>query len=357
MTLVPRTTGFHHITMVSRDAVRTLGFYREILGLPLVKKTVNFDDPTSYHLYFGDTRGTPGTILTFFEWPQAPRGHWGVGGVHHLALGVESADAQLMWKRRLSDAGVAVDGPLDRGYFTSLYFEDPDGQILEIATAGPGYTIDEPLPELGTALRLPPTERLREGRDMAQIAAMTHPEPVPEITADMRLQGIHHISAITNDLGEAGDFYEEALGLTLVKKTVNQDDGTTKHYFWAAFDGTTVAPRSSMTLFGWKGSDYEARPGVGQTHHVAFRARDREEQDRWREHLLALGISVSPVMDRTYFESIYFRAPDGLLCEIATDGPGFAVDEPSDQLGTALKLPAWLEGQRADIERNLIPLR
>ena len=326
MTTALRTTGFHHITMVSRDAARTRSFYGDLLGLGLVKKTVNFDDPGAYHLYFGDAAGTPGSIVTFFEWKDAPKGRWGVGGVHHLALGVDSPEAQLKWKRRLTDAGVAVDGPLDRGYFVSLYFQDPDGQVLEIATAGPGYTIDESASELGRELRLPPPERLREGRDTARIAAMTHPDPVPDITPDMQLRGIHHISAITNDLGSAGAFYEEALGLSLVKKTVNQDDGTTKHYFWAAFDGATVAPHSSMTLFGWEGSDYEARAGVGQTHHIAFRAESPDQQVEWREHLIGMGLSVSPVMDRTYFQSIYFRAPDGLLCEIATDGPGFAVD-------------------------------
>ncbi|MFW6078988.1 MAG: VOC family protein, partial [Gemmatimonadota bacterium] len=135
-----RTAGFHHITMVARDARRTLAFYRDLLGLRLVKKTVNFDDPGAYHLYFGtrDGVGEPGTILTFFEWPHARRGHWGVGGVHHLALGVDDEEAQLRWKRRLADAGVAVTGPYDRGYFRSIYFRDPDGQILEIATAGPG---------------------------------------------------------------------------------------------------------------------------------------------------------------------------------------------------------------------------
>ena len=137
------TRGFHHITMVSRDAARTLAFYGGVLGLDLVKRTVNFDDPGAYHLYFGDGGGQPGTILTFFESPHARPGQPGVGGVHHLALGVASADAQLKWKRRLVDAGIPVSGPIDRGYFKSLYFEDPDGQILEIATAGPGYAIDE----------------------------------------------------------------------------------------------------------------------------------------------------------------------------------------------------------------------
>ena len=154
------TKGFHHITMVSTDARRTMRFYGGLLGLPLVKRTVNFDDPSSYHLYFGEGEGAPGTILTFFEWPRAARGGWGVGGVHHLALAVGTPEAQLMWKRRLSDAGVPVSGPYDRGYFRSIYFQDPDGQILEIATAGPGYDIDEPMEALGQRLIVPPSDRL-----------------------------------------------------------------------------------------------------------------------------------------------------------------------------------------------------
>ncbi len=351
-----RTLGFHHITMVSKDAPRTLAFYRELLGLALVKKTVNFDDPDAYHLYFGADGGRPGTILTFFEWPGARRGHWGVGGVHHLALGVATPEAQLMWKRRLTDAGVHVTGPLDRGYFRSLYFADPDGQVLEIATAGPGYAIDEPADALGRELVVPPRERLPDGRDRTAIQALTHPEPVPEVTEAMRLQGIHHVSAITDDLGRAGAFYEEALGLKLVKKTLNQDDAKTKHYFWAAYDGSEVEPHSALTLFDWSGSTYRARPGAGQTHHVAFRAESAEQQAEWREHLLSLGIAVSPVADRTYFESIYFRAPDGLLVEIATDGPGFTVDETAGRLGGDLKLPAWLEARRSAIEGSLVPL-
>jgi glyoxalase family protein len=356
MTAPFATRGFHHITMVSTDARRTLAFYGELLGLALVKKTVNFDDPGAYHLYFADDGGRPGTILTFFEWPHARPGRWGVGSVHHLALGVDTPEAQLKWKRRLTDAGVSVTGPLDRGYFTSLYFTDPDGQVLEIATAGPGYAIDEPADALGRQLLVPPVERMPEGRDEAAIRGKTHPEPVPEVTPEMRLRGIHHISAITDDLARAGDFYEQALGLRLIKKTYNQDDGNTKHFFWAAYDGSAIAPHSSMTLFGWEASTSRARPGAGLTHHVAFRAKDAEEQAAWQDHLRSLGLRPTEVMDRTYFESIYFRAPDGLLVEIATDGPGFAVDEPADTLGDALKLPAWLEPRRSDIERTLVPL-
>ncbi len=335
-----RTRGFHHITMVSADAQRTLEFYRDMLGVGLVKKTGHFDDPGAYHLYFGNDLGRPGTMLTFFEWSQAPRGRWGVGGVHHLALGVATPEALLKWKRWLMDRGIAVSGPYDRGWFRSIYFSDPDGQILEIATAGPGYAIDEPADALGERLIMPDPARLRGNRDEAAIRALTHPEPVERITADMALQGIHHITGITDDIERAHDFFSEALGLRLVKKSVNQDDPATLHYFWARYDGGEVAPHSTLTLFGWPNSTYRARGGVGQTHHIAFRAEDDEEQLAWREHLLSLGVEVSPVMDRSYFKSIYFRAPDGMLLEIATDGPGFAIDEDPSELGASLKLSA-----------------
>ena len=350
-----KTQGFHHVTMVSADAARTLEFYRGTLGLGLVKKTVNFDDPGAYHLYFGDAVGAPGTILTFFEWGHAPHGAPGVGGVHHLALGVESEEALLKWKRRLTDRGVHVNGPFDRTWFSSLYFTDPDGQILEIATKGPGYALDEPADALGTTIIQPAEQRLLGHRDEEAIRLRTWPEPVPQITPDMALSGIHHVSGITDDVERAHDFYTAALGLRIVKRTFNQDAPTMPHWFWARYDGETVEPHSSMTLFGIPRGK-PARGGVGQTHHVAFRARDDEEQLAWREHLLSLGAQVSPVMERSYFRSIYFRAPDGLLLEIATDGPGFLVDEEREELGTRLRLPAWLETERGEIESGLAPL-
>ncbi len=294
-----------------------------------MKKTVNFDDPSAYHLYFGDETGRPGSILTFFEWRNAPRGAWGVGGVHHIALG-----------RGNNRSAAQMEAPPDRcrawpwtarstgDISAACIFRDPDGQVIEIATRGPGYAIDEAADALGQSLLTPPKERMPEGRDTVAIQTATHPEPVSEVTPDMKLEGIHHVSAITDDLALAGEFYEQALGLRLVKQTYNQDDSKTKHFFWAAYEDGVVEPNSSMTLFGWEGSKYVSRAGAGQTHHIAFRAADRGQQDAWRDHLLAMGLSVSPIMDRTYFESIYFRAPDGLLVEIATDGPGFLVDEP-----------------------------
>jgi len=350
------TEGFHHITMVSADARRTLGFYRDLLGIGLVKRTVNFDDPTSYHLYFGDITGSPGTILTFFEWPQIPRGRWGVGGIHHLALTVESPEAQLKWKRRLTDAGLLVAGPFNRGWFRSIYFSDPDGQILEIATKGPGYTLDEPIDALGTSVVMPKDEQLRGHRDEEAIAQLTYPEAVPIISVDMALEGIHHITGITDDMNRADEFYQSALGLSIVKKTVNQDDPSSAHWFWANYDRERVAPHSALTLFAWPRSGRRAHAGVGQTHHIAFRARSADEQNEWRDHLLSLGLDVSPIMDRTYFQSIYFRAHDGLLLEIATDTPGFAIDEAPDRLGAELRLPAWLEPDRERITSSLAAL-
>jgi glyoxalase family protein len=347
------TEGFHHVTMVTRDASANVRFYRDILGFGLVKKTVNFDVPDTYHLYYGDPQGSPGTLLTFFEWPRSPRGAFGVGGVHHIAMSVKDEATQLKWKRWLTDHGVPVSGPYNRGYFKSIYFRDPDGQVLEIATEGPGFAIDEPYNALGRTLVQPKADQLPDGRNEAEITAATHPEPVARIEPEMEITAIHHVTGFTDDLDAAGDFYTRALGLSLIKKTVNQDDPNTLHYFWANYDGTTVKPGSDMTLFGWPQYAKRAREGFGQTHHVAFRAKDEEQQLAWREHLLSIGLDVSEVKDRNYFKSIYFRAPDGLLVEIATDLPGFAVDEPAESLGTDLKLPAWLETEREAIASSL----
>jgi glyoxalase family protein len=350
------TLGFHHVTMVSGDARRTLTFYRDVLGLGLVKKTVNFDDPSSYHLYFGDETGAPGTLLTFFEWKDAPRGAPGIGGVHHIAMGVEDLDAILQWKRRLMDHGVHVSGPINRGYFISLYFSDPDGQILELATRGPGYATDEPADLLGRTVQYPDEAQLQRSLEGRAFAEQGWPEPVEVIHPAMRITGIHHVSAITDDMDASHYFYTHALGLHRIKQSVNQDALDMPHHFWAHYDGETVTPGSSMTLFGYPRHYKKTRPGTGQTHHIAFRAKDAEAQETWREHILGMGLRVSRVMDRTYFQSIYFNAPDGLLVEIATDGPGFAVDEPADKLGEVLALPAWLEKEREQLERELVAL-
>ena len=310
----------HHAALVTRDAGRARAFYEELLGL-----TVHHHDPAAgddgWALVVGDAAGRPGSLLAFEARPDARRGGWGVGGVHHVALGVAGTGEQLQWKRRLTDAGVAVTGPLDRGYFTSLYFADPDGQILELATRGPGYAVDEPAGALGERFIEPPAERLPEGR-ARDAAGATHPEPVPEVTPSMRLEGIHHVSGITDDLEAAHAFYAGPLGLRLVKRTRNQDDGRTEHWFWAAYDGRDVAPNSAYTLFGWPGSDYRARPGPGQTRHLALAARDDEDLGRWRERLSAAGADPGPLRDRGPFRGFAFRAPDGQAWEVATGTAG-----------------------------------
>lgn len=250
-----------------------------------------------------------------------------------------------------------VSGPYDRGWFHSIYFADPDGQILEIATRGPGYAVDEPIHALGMSEVTPPVNaEIRGHRDELAIEARIHPEPVPLITPDMALEGIHHVTAITSDLERLNDFYVGALGLSLVKKSFNQDDPRTKHWFWASYNGAEVKPHSALTFFGWPKGGKQSRGGVGQMHHLAFRAESDDAQLAWRDHLLSMGLSVSPVMDRTYFRSIYFRDPDGLLLEVATDGPGFTIDEERSALGGTLQLPAWLEAEREQIEQGLTPL-
>ncbi len=345
--------GLHHITLVSADAQRTVDFYTRVLGQRFVKKTVNFDDPGSYHLYFGDEVGRPGTAITFFEWPRAPRGQPGIGGTHHFALAVADYNGLLKWKRRLTDMGIPVQGPLDRHYFKSIYFQDPDGVILEIATQGPGWTIDEPADRLGAEYRQPPPEMIINNRDEARIAAETWPQPVPEITPDMALmQGMHHISAIGSDIQRTHAFFGELLGMRRVKMTSNFDNPDSAHWYWGAGDGR---PGTLITYFELQ-AGRRARMGAGQTHHFALAVPDEETQLSWREELLRAGFRVSPVMDRVYFKSIYTNDPDGHIVELATIGPGFAVDETPAELGQNLKLPPWLEDQRGQIERLLRPL-
>lgn len=351
-------TGLHHITLVSSNAQRTVDFYTGVLGLRLVKQTVNFDDPGAYHLYFGDETGRPGTAVTFFEWPRAPQGRPGIGGTHHLALAVADYDGLLKWKRRLTDLGLSVTGPLGRHYFTSIYFRDPDGVILEIATLGPGFGVDEPLETLGMEQREPPQDMVINNRDEAKIAAAIWPEPVPVITPDMALNhGMHHITAIGTDIQRTDAFFSDLLGLRRIKKTSNFDDPTSAHWYWGVENGR---PGSLITYFERDPKDkryHTVQMGAGQTHHYAFAVPDEETQLATREKLIRAGLRVSPVMDRVYFKSIYTNDPDGHIVEIATAGPGFLYDEAVETLGTTLKLPPWLEQHRPAIENALTPLR
>jgi glyoxalase family protein len=348
-------TGLHHITIGCNDAQRTIDFYCNVLGLRFTKKTVNFDDPGTYHLYFGDETGRPGTAITFFEWPTARPGVRGIGGTHHLALRVKDYDGLLRWKRRLTDLGIKVTGPLDRFYFTSIYFQDPDGLILEIATDGPGFTRDEPADSLGTEHRPPPPEMVIRNRDEERVAGLTWPEPIAQIDAGMALlQGMHHVTAIGSDIHATDAFYRDLLGLRRIKMTDNFDDPDSAHWYWGVGDGE---PGSLITYFERNpATEPRARHGAGQTHHVAFSVPDEETQLAFREKLIRAGYNVSPVMDRVYFKSIYTSDPDGHIIEIATAGPGFLVDETVAELGQNLRLPPWHEPHRSEIEKILRPV-
>lgn len=347
--------GLHHITLVSEDAQRTADFYTRVLGLRMVKKTVNFDDPGSYHLYFGDTTGSPGSAITFFEWPHAPKGFRGIGGTHHVALRVKDYDGLLKWKRRLVDMTIKVDGPFDRHYFTSIYFQDPDGVILEIATDGPGFSVDEDPGKLGLEHRAPPEAMMIANRDADKIKGLMWEEPVPVITADMALmQGMHHITAIGTDIQRIDDFYSNVLGLNRVKMTDNFDDPGSAHWYWGDEYGR---PGSLITYFERDPrKTRRAVVGRGLTHHFAFAVENEEVQREYQDKLRSAGYRVSEIMDRIYFRSIYSHDPDGHIVELATMGPGFLVDEDDATLGTGLMLPPWLEKYRETIESNLKPV-
>jgi glyoxalase family protein len=344
--------GLHHITLVCSDAQQTVDFYTQVLGLRLVKQTINFDDPGSYHLYFGDETGKPGTAITFFEWRNAQKGKFGIGGTHHFALQVADYNRLLKWKRRLMDLKINVDGPLDRHYFKSIYFNDPDGTIIEIATNGPGWAIDEPADTIGSEYREPPPKMIVNNRDEARIQTESWPEPVTVITDDMALeQGMHHITAISSDIRRTHAFYGDVLGLRRVKMTSNFDDPNSAHWYWGVDDGK---PGTLITYFERDpAKTHYAQMGTGQTHHFAFAVADEAEQTEWRIKLSQAGYRVSPIMDRVYFKSIYTNDPDGHIVELATVGPGFPLDETVATLGTQLMLPPWLESQRELITNHL----
>jgi glyoxalase family protein len=329
--------GLHHITLGCSDAQRTIDFYTGVLGLRFIKLTVNFDDPFTYHLYFGDELGRPGTAITFFEWPGVQRGHPGIGGTHHFSLQVAEHDGLLKWKGRLTDLGFKVNGPTDYTTFAGIIFGDPDGTLIEIATRGPGW-------EVGKAFEA------QEGRDQ------TWPNAVPEITQDMALtQGMHHITTISSDLQRTHAFYEGLLGMRRIMMTSDLDSLGSDHWIWGAGDGE---PGNLIMSFERDpATEPRASIGVGQTHHFALAVPDEDAQLNWREKLIQAGLQVTPVMDRLYFKSIYTRGPDGHIVELATMGPGFAVDEEPEHLGTKLMLPPWYESQREQIKAGLRPVR
>ncbi len=320
--------GLHHITLISSDIARTTRFYTEVLGLRLIKQTVNFDDPSAKHFYFGDEVGSPGTVITYFEWSHLPPGQVGIGLTHHYALTVESAEAQVRWIARLRHYGVEVTAPRNRRYFTSIYFRDPDGMLLEIATAGPGFLVDEPEAGLGQQVVSPPQEFLKPWRvdvapDVSEVDGAT-------LLPTMRLRGIHHITLMSRDIERTTHFYTDVLGQRLVKRTVNFDDPSSPHYYFGDRRGS---PGTVVTYFGYPQRS-QGQMGVGVAHHFAYCVDSDADQRYWRDRLHRAGVATTGIIDRKYFRSVYFADPDGVIVEIATRGPGFLVDETRDDLGT-----------------------
>ena len=312
--------GIHHITAVAGDPQANVDFYHNLLGQRLVKKTVNFDDLATYHFYFGDEIGSPGTILTFFPWQHMARGQRGNGEVAATAYTISSASVDF-WRERLIDHGVTVGNMPKTSAETQtrfgaevIPFQDPDGMAIELI--------------------------VHDGR-----ATYHHWEQGP-IPAEHALRGFFGATLWVGEAQGTADLLTGSLGFTFA----GQEGARSRFQTASGNIGLTI------DLLERPGMPF-ARLGAGSVHHIAFRTAGDEEQGEYLQALQAGGHHVSPVMDRQYFHSIYFRAPSGVLFEIATDAPGFLYDEPIDELGTHLKLPPWLEAQRADIERAVPPFR
>ena len=303
--------GLHHVTAIASDPQRNLDFYTRILGLRLVKRTINFDDPGTYHFYFGDYYGSPGTILTFFPWPNAKRGVVGSGEVAVTAFSVPASSLEF-WEGRLLAAGVPIEFQLQRFGNHVLSLRDPDGMRLELV----GHI------DCGRA------DLSKEG----------------EVPAEHAIQGFFGVTLNEADL--------ESTGMVLEKMGFDRTDEEGNRF---RFSTKSEAPGRHIDVLHQPDLEY-GELGAGSIHHIAFRASDDAAQRTWREEILGLSLDVTPVLDRTYFHSIYFREPGGVLFEIATDPPGFSVDEPLETLGETLKLPDWLEPQRSKIERILPPI-
>jgi len=305
--------GIHHITAIAGDPQRNLDFYTGPLGLRLVKLTVNFDDPGSYNLYFGDELGTPGSILTFFPWPAGSRGRAGTGQVATVSLAVPP-ESLGFWIGRLLAHGLAYDGPTRRFDEQVLGFKDPDGLLLELVAT----------PRVRTAAPW------REG----------------PVAAEHAIRGIQG-ATIWED-GDTGT--AKLLTDTLGFRPAGQED--TRIRFESAGEGVgTVVDLRRVPGF-WGGAG-----GVGTVHHMAFRAGSAAEQLRLRGAVEGLGLAVTPVIDRQYFQSVYFREAGGVLFEVATDQPGFTIDETPGDLGTQLQLPPIYQPIRDRIVGTLPPLR
>ncbi len=299
--------GLHHVTAIASDPQRNLDFYTDVLGLRFVKKTINFDDPGTYHFYFGDDAGTPGTILTFFPWPHASRGTIGSGEVTHTAFSIPPVSVGY-WEERLRSRKVAVEAKEERMGETVLIFSDPDGMKIElVAHAEPGE------------LKVP---------------------RFADVPAEHAIRGFFGVTMLERDAVQT----EAALALLGFRKVAEEGN---RLRFSAA--GNALGNHLDVVV---DPAARHGRSGAGTVHHIAFRSADYEDQKAWLA-VISQHLGVSPVMERDYFRSIYFREPGGVLFELATDIPGFAVDEPLESLGEELRVPQWMGAKLAQLTRNL----
>jgi len=303
--------GIHHVTAICADVQRTVEFYVGVLGLRFIKQTVNFDVPDTYHIYFGDRVGSPGTAMTFFGWPHLPRRAAGNGQVGSVAFAVPEPSLDF-WMARLRELG--IEAVRSEGIGADMIgFDDPDGVRLELV----GRAVDDRWSEWPNS-------------------------PVPP---DHQLRGFFTVSLAVAEEEPSAHFLEETMGF----REVARERGRVR------FETGAGGPDAILDLLVDPGRA-QGEEATGTVHHVAWRARDDERQRAWRSTIAGAGFQVTPVIERKYFRSIYFREPGGVLFEIATDGPGFTVDEPLESLGTALQLPAQHEDRRHSLVVNLRPI-
>lgn len=307
-----RILGIHHITAIADDPQRNIDFYTGLLGLRLVKVTVNFDDPGNYHLYYGDGQGHPGTILTFFAWPGARRGRHGNSQVTATSFAIPQGSAQF-WHDRLKAAVIEPEPAITRFGESVIAFTDPDGLRIELVESA--------------------------GADA------THAWDKSDVPPEARIRGFHSATLTETGYERTAKLLTKTMGFRLTGEEQNR----------FRYEIESGGASKTVDVVCAPGG-VDGRVAVGTVHHIAWRTVDDAQQREWLETLSGLGYNLSPVMDRVYFHSIYYREPGGILFEIATDPPGFTTDEPLADLGRGLKLPPWLESYRARIEGALPPI-
>jgi glyoxalase family protein len=311
-------TGLHHLTAVTGNASANLTFYTQLLGLRLVKKTVNQDDVSAYHLFYGDAQGSPGTEVTFFDWSRIAKHQPGVGDIARTGLRVSGPQALAWWAERLDEHGVAHGEIEARNGRLAIDFTDPEGQRLQL--------IDE--------------------RDAASDSTPWAQSPVP---TEFALRGLDHVLLTVRKLAPSAMVLTEVLGMRQADSYLHNDRHVTVFAMGQGGAGKEIHIEERPDL-------PRAGVGIGGVHHVAFRTPNLGEQTAWMERIRNFGLGTSDLIDRYYFRSLYFREPNGILYEIATDGPGFATDEDAAHLGERLALPPFLEPRRTQIEAGLKPL-